>query len=285
MAGDAKACFVVTPIGAEGSETRRRSDQVLRFIIEPVLEEFGYGVERADRISQPGIITNQVVDRLLDSDLVIADLTDRNPNVFYELGIRHATRKPVITIIEQGELIPFDVSQSRTIMFNYRDLESVDRCKSELRRQVQATEENPDDFFTPVSVAVDVRAVQGSGDPAARLDVQVLSALQALQADVGRMRADLAEITAPSRSEYNDAKQAIAEAQAAIQEREREIAKLQKDFLETQRAAQGSISEAQHSIQEALREREQAIADGQKAVLDAQARLEEAHREHEDNET
>ncbi len=94
-----KVCFAVTPIGEEGSEIRRRSDQVLRYIIEPVMANLDYETVRADRISQPGMITNQVIEHLIDDDLVVADLTGSNPNVFYELAIRHATRKPIVTLI------------------------------------------------------------------------------------------------------------------------------------------------------------------------------------------
>jgi len=90
MASGKKSCFVIAPIGQEESETRNRSDLVLKHIIKPAAEECGYKAVRADEISEPGIITTQVIQRLIDDDLVIADLTERNPNVFYELAIRHA---------------------------------------------------------------------------------------------------------------------------------------------------------------------------------------------------
>ena len=64
-------------------------------------------------MDQPGIISNQVITRLLEDNLVIADLTDRNPNVYYELAVRHAFGKPVIQIIDSNETIPFDVSMMR----------------------------------------------------------------------------------------------------------------------------------------------------------------------------
>ena len=93
---DPKICFVIAPIDAEGSETRRRSDQVLNHIISPAAEECGYETIRADNISEPGIITSQIIQHLLEDSLVIADLTGRNPNVFYELAIRHAIKKSVV---------------------------------------------------------------------------------------------------------------------------------------------------------------------------------------------
>ncbi|MGE8207862.1 hypothetical protein ACQKP0_25710 [Heyndrickxia sp. NPDC080065] len=78
-----KTCFVVSPIGSNESETRKRADQVLRHIIEPCVKKKGYSeVIRADKISDPGTITYQIIDQIVNADLVIADLSEHNPNVF-----------------------------------------------------------------------------------------------------------------------------------------------------------------------------------------------------------
>ncbi len=195
-----KVCFAVTPIGEEGSEIRRRSDQVLRHVITPIVAGLGYEVVRSDLISQPGMITHQIIDHLMDDDLVVADLTYGNPNVFYELAIRHATRKPAVSIMEAGTPPPFDVNQSRTIQFDHHDLDSVAWCKEELRRQVVALQENPSDFFTPVSVAIDLKAARDSGNPEARMEAQMLSTLQSLQADVSRLQATVRNVSGQVRN-------------------------------------------------------------------------------------
>lgn len=96
-----KICFVIAPIGEEGSETRKRSDQILKYIIAPAATECGYEPKRADSFATPGIITKQIIEQLIDAPLVIADLTDYNPNVFYELAVRHAVRKPVVQLIDR----------------------------------------------------------------------------------------------------------------------------------------------------------------------------------------
>jgi len=56
---------------------------------------------------------------LRKSDLVIADLTYHNPNVFYELAVRHLNKKPVIHLIKKGEKIPFDINDRRTIFYEF----------------------------------------------------------------------------------------------------------------------------------------------------------------------
>ena len=78
-----KMCFVIAPIGEPDSDTRKRSDQILRHIVRPAVESKGYTAVRADEISEPGIITSQVIQHVVDDPLVVADLTERNPNVFY----------------------------------------------------------------------------------------------------------------------------------------------------------------------------------------------------------
>jgi hypothetical protein len=88
-----KTCFVIAPIGEDGSETRKRSDQILDHIIKPAVTECGYTAVRADKIEKPGVITSQVIQHVVEDDLIVADLTERNPNVFYELAVRHATRR------------------------------------------------------------------------------------------------------------------------------------------------------------------------------------------------
>jgi hypothetical protein len=115
----AKTCFVVSAFGAT-SEEQTRTQQVLHHLVRRVLTPLGYAVVRADEIEDEGLITHQVIDHLLEDELVIADLTGRNPNVFYELAVRHAARRPVIHLITKGERnIPFDVANMRAISYAF----------------------------------------------------------------------------------------------------------------------------------------------------------------------
>ncbi len=175
-----RICFVIAPIGEEGTEIRRRSDQVLKHIITPAAKECGYKAVRADTISEPGMITSQVIQHLVEDPLVIADLTGRNPNVFYELAVRHAVRKPCVQIIQIGEPIPFDVSQSRTIQVDHHDLDSAARCKEELVRQIHSVEKDPSDIDTPITVAIDLQSLRQSENPLEKSSAEIISMLQEL---------------------------------------------------------------------------------------------------------
>ena len=99
-------------------------------------DAFGIKPIRADQIAEPGEIPEQVFEHLRDDDLVIADLTDANPNVMYELGLRHTRDALTIQIGEKGRL-PFDVSVIRTIQF-LRNPESMEQARRELAEMVAA---------------------------------------------------------------------------------------------------------------------------------------------------
>jgi hypothetical protein len=179
-----KKCFVISPIGEEGSEMRERSDKVLEHIIKPPVEECGYECMRADEISEPGIITSQIIQHLIDDDLIIADLTGRNPNVYYELAVRHVVRKPIVQVIQAGESIPFDVAGTRTIHVDHRDLDSVADCKLELVKQIRSVEKDPSRVDTPISVAIDLEFLRKSENPLEKSSTEIISMLQEVRSMV-----------------------------------------------------------------------------------------------------
>ena len=176
-----KICFVIAPIGEPDSDTRKRSDQILRHIIRPAVEARGYTAIRADEISEPGIITSQVIQHVVDDLLVVADLTERNPNVFYELAVRHAIRKPFIQIIDKGENIPFDVVATRTVFVDQHDLDTVQTAKTEIMEQIIALESDSSTLETPISVSLDLQHLRRSENPGERSLADVLSELSGIR--------------------------------------------------------------------------------------------------------
>jgi replicative DNA helicase Mcm len=156
-------CFIISPIGESDSEIRIRSDQVFKYIISPVVKKFNYKPIRADHISEPGIITTQIIQHLVECPLVIADLTGKNPNVFYELAIRHVTGKPFIQMINEDEDIPFDVSMSRTIYLNINNLDKVENAKQMLEKYIKHFQEGNEVTDNPVTIAIDFKEMKKPG--------------------------------------------------------------------------------------------------------------------------
>src|SRR5258708_5104335 len=112
-----KTCFIITPINDKNSQVRRATNGLIDSVIDPVLSKLGISSTVSHRMPNAGSITDQVIEHVLNDDLVIANLTELNPNVMYELAVRHACTKSVIILIEVGTRLPFDVSGQRAIQF------------------------------------------------------------------------------------------------------------------------------------------------------------------------
>jgi hypothetical protein len=125
--------------------------------------------------------------------MVIADLTGRNPNVFYELAIRHALRKPYVQIIQRGERIPFDVSAIRTVEVDHHDLDSVELAKAEILKQMASLESRHGAVDSPISVAVDLELLRRSGKPEERQLGEVLAAVAELGGGIASVAKRLSE--------------------------------------------------------------------------------------------
>lgn len=135
-----KKCFIVCPIGNDGSETRNRSDTVFDCLLKEVCESFNYEVVRCDKISSDGKIDTEIINNLETAELVIADLTELNANVFYETGYRKAKELPCIHIAEESVDLPFDVTTVRTIFYNINDLRKSEKFKEKLKLTIQSIE-------------------------------------------------------------------------------------------------------------------------------------------------
>src|SRR5579875_3661202 len=129
-----KTCFVISPIGQDGSDIRQGADDLYDLIIEPALEKFDFNVVRADKIFNTTSINDDIISYIQKSELCIIDLTSHNPNVFYEAGRRHETAKPFIHVKRKGEQIPFDIAGIRTIDYDLSDGRKIKESIDTLRK-------------------------------------------------------------------------------------------------------------------------------------------------------
>lgn len=119
-----KTCFVVMAIGDQTVEGQTITSASLRSKYDDLIKEAilkarpHLEVLRADDVSLPGTITTDIITRIMHSDYVVTDVTFPNPNVFYELGLRHACRTGTIIIKDKdGPRVPFDIAHLRYVEY------------------------------------------------------------------------------------------------------------------------------------------------------------------------
>ncbi len=143
-------CFVIMPIGTQTiggititeEKLREKYDYIIKNAIKKALPSLE--VIRADEELNPSSISNDIFTKLMHSQFVIADITYPNPNVFYELGIRHAIRPGTILIREKVDFsIPFDISHLRHIEYT-QEPSGMDRLAEQLKRRFEFYANNPE---------------------------------------------------------------------------------------------------------------------------------------------
>lgn len=137
-----KTCFIISTIGDEDSDPRKIADIKFEYFFKPVLEDLKYTVIRADKEYSAGSISRKIVDRIIKSEIVIADISDLNPNVFYELAIRNAVNKPLIIIKSLKQDPPFDIQDTRAISVDMTDPTIWKPAMDQLKKQIQEAERN-----------------------------------------------------------------------------------------------------------------------------------------------
>ncbi|MFD6094014.1 hypothetical protein ACFWGN_18010 [Oerskovia sp. NPDC060338] len=181
--------FFVTPIGAEGSETRERSDKVLAHILTPALvPTVVSSIERADHSPNPGEITATMIASILESDLIVADLTGSNPNVYYEVALAHAFGKPVVHIrLATEDRLPFDIKDVRVFDYSF-DVADARKCAESVEAAASLALTDPKSVQTPVDrgrVAAQSADSENLGD---RVNAEIMARLDSIDSRLVAMR-------------------------------------------------------------------------------------------------
>ncbi|QFI38144.1 hypothetical protein FR932_09955 [Moritella marina ATCC 15381] len=137
-----KKSFVLMPFSESLND-------VYEFLIKGALTEAGYQVKRADDIKSQSNILEDIVKGIIESDLIIADLTDSNANVYYELGIAHALQKKVVLITQEIDELPFDLKSYRVIGYSTH-FTRMNEAKAELYQLAQEASNGNLPFGNPV---------------------------------------------------------------------------------------------------------------------------------------
>lgn len=153
-----KTCFVIMPFsGKSGQHTDSYWTEHFDNFLTPLIMECDYDlqVHRSEAIR--GDIIKQIISDLIRSFLVVADLTDLNPNVYWELGVRQSFKHGTVTIAEEGTLLPFDLSTKGTLLYHPRDHLKNEDFRKQFKRAVRDCIEHPEHSDSQVLDAISGR--------------------------------------------------------------------------------------------------------------------------------
>lgn len=144
MGAENEKCFVIMPIGdAEGYETVHFL-KVYEHLLKPAIRKAGYEPQRADEVQTTNLIAVDIIERIYQTPIAICDVSSCNPNVFYELGIRHACFLPVVLVKDKKTNNPFDIKDIRYVEYSERlEYEDVSQKQDEIASAIIKT---VDDF-------------------------------------------------------------------------------------------------------------------------------------------
>lgn len=156
-----KRCFVIMPFSDTGSCTKEQWTEIFDNMIKLAVEDSGFHYECFRACLDIGNIIKDVLINLNRADVVIADLTDRNPNVFYELGVRHALRDATILITQNMDHVPFDLQHYALVQYDWKTRRGREEFSATIRRVFALVEQKPRDpnLTSPVLEYLNIETV------------------------------------------------------------------------------------------------------------------------------
>ncbi len=135
-------CFIIMPISDQGDYPAGHFTKVYEQIIKPSVEEVGYEAYRVDENTICDTIMNKIFSAIQECSMAVCDLSGRNPNVLYELGLRQAYDKPVVLIQDDKTEKIFDVSGISTVFYKSARLyEDVIEARENIKKAILSTRE------------------------------------------------------------------------------------------------------------------------------------------------
>lgn len=186
-----KDCFIIMPIADPEGYEKGHFRKVYEDIIRVACEKAGYNAVRADDVKETNLIHLDILKRLIESPMAICDLSNRNPNVLFELGLRQAFDKPTVLIQERGTPKIFDISPLRYTEYRkelrYREvLADQEAIENAIKATKESTEkgENTNSLISLLSL-VNPASLKELGEK------DTTNMLQVLMAQISEMRNDL----------------------------------------------------------------------------------------------
>jgi len=146
-----RVCFVIMPFSATTSCTEEEWTWIFQNLLKPAVEDAGLNYACHRSAATRGNIIRAIMEALHDAYVVLADLTDQNPNVFYELGARHAMKNRTILIAQNEEFIPFDLRPYAYHIYDWKTVKGRRKLATKLRELLADVDQFPHRADNPVS--------------------------------------------------------------------------------------------------------------------------------------
>ena len=153
-----KKCFIMMPISDAEGYDKGHFTRVYEHLIKPAVMDAGFEPVRADDTSKANFIVVDILKQILDCDMAICDLSSRNPNVFYELGIRQAFNLKTVLIKDSKTVMPFDISGIRTLP--YSETLRIDEVKKAIPEMAKCIKETYDADIKEVNSLLQLLSIE-----------------------------------------------------------------------------------------------------------------------------
>jgi hypothetical protein len=194
-----EVCFVIMPFGGW-------LDDYYETIYRPAIEAAGLEPHRADDLYRPSTIVHDIWAYTRRAKLLVADLTGKNPNVFYELGLAHALAKPAILVAESMEDIPFDLRALRIIVYEKNHPRWGELLQEKIEASIKEVLAAPQEAVLPAFLQLREATSAPKVTPREKDIIEIKQELDLLRREVHRSSIDL---DGPPRHREIDADQAV----------------------------------------------------------------------------
>lgn len=156
-----KTCFVIMPIADHADYENGHFNRVYEYLIKPACRKAGYEAIRADDSKASHMIMFDILKKIMDCDMAICDLSSKNANVFYELGLRQAFNKKTILITDGRESAPFDIAGFRYVRYSPSlRVDSVRLETDAIAEMLKETENAPEGDVNSIVKLLEIQPAQ-----------------------------------------------------------------------------------------------------------------------------
>lgn len=185
-----KTCFIVMPISNVDGYDQGHFDRVYNFIIKPACKKAGFSAVRADDTKHTNTIILDILKQIVEADMVICDMSSKNPNVMYELGIRQAFNLPVVLLKDNRTTRIFDTSPLRDVEYDHSlRIDTVNAAIEKIALALAETYKNKDTDTHSLIKLLSIEAARVPEKKEVSMDTLLLfDAIQELRSDVSKLR-------------------------------------------------------------------------------------------------